>query len=255
MCGPNDVWSLGVILVNLTCGRNPWKEASTRDSTYRAYSEDKNFLKSILPLSDDLSDILGRIFEVCPQRRITLPELRNRIMACSRLTVSPPSASAETFPSTGDLPPLMCEYTNAEDAVDDEWERDSLLSSSLTWSDNEGSGSCGKKEDELIYDLARNQPINEPHDLFNGVAAENYFLCGKELLNARLDPGPLTTADASQTLPPNHLMMTVPVQAPCQSRHFFPLWEAVKCAEHVPMLPHAAFHDHVSLLAPYQGCY
>ena len=34
----NDVWSLGVILVNLTCGRNPWKQASFDDSTYRAFT-------------------------------------------------------------------------------------------------------------------------------------------------------------------------------------------------------------------------
>lgn len=43
MCAPNDVWSLGVILVNLTCGRNPWKQASFQDSTYRAYTTSQDF--------------------------------------------------------------------------------------------------------------------------------------------------------------------------------------------------------------------
>lgn len=37
MSAANDVWSLGVILVNLTCGRNPWKRASMEDSTFQAY--------------------------------------------------------------------------------------------------------------------------------------------------------------------------------------------------------------------------
>ena len=83
---PNDVWSLGVILVNLTCGRNPWKRASTEDSTFRAYLRDRQFLKTILPLSDDLDSILRRVFEPDPAKRITIPELREMILQCPRLT-------------------------------------------------------------------------------------------------------------------------------------------------------------------------
>ncbi|KAG6018767.1 hypothetical protein E4U41_003604 [Claviceps citrina] len=91
MCAPNDVWSLGVILVNLTCGRNPWKQASFHDSTYRAYTLSQDFLKTILPLTDELNDILARIFNPNPELRITLPELRCRIMACAQFTVPAPS--------------------------------------------------------------------------------------------------------------------------------------------------------------------
>jgi len=83
---PNDVWSLGVILVNLTCGRNPWKRASTSDSTFKAYLKDSKFLKSILPLSSELDSILRRIFECDPQKRITIPELRSLILRCQRFT-------------------------------------------------------------------------------------------------------------------------------------------------------------------------
>jgi hypothetical protein len=72
--------------VNLTCGRNPWKSASPKDSTFRAYLEDRHFLKTILPLSDELNDILGMIFEVDPSRRIRLPELRQRIINCQQFT-------------------------------------------------------------------------------------------------------------------------------------------------------------------------
>lgn len=85
-CAPNDIWSLGVVLVNLTCGRNPWKSASTKDSTFKAYMENRQFLKSILPLSDELNDILGMIFEMDPSRRISLDELRHRIINCPRFT-------------------------------------------------------------------------------------------------------------------------------------------------------------------------
>lgn len=97
-CAPNDVWSLGVILVNLTCGRNPWKQASFEDSTYRAYTRNPEFLKTILPVSDELNDILGRIFTRDPAMRITMPELMEAIRACPQFTyqagLAPPSPPA-----------------------------------------------------------------------------------------------------------------------------------------------------------------
>ncbi|KAL2054297.1 hypothetical protein ABVK25_005438 [Lepraria finkii] len=86
--GPNDIWSLGIILVNLTCGRNPWKRACMEDSTFRAYRNNPRFLKSILPLSSELDFILSRIFESDPRKRISIPELRTLILGCSRFTTS-----------------------------------------------------------------------------------------------------------------------------------------------------------------------
>jgi len=85
---PNDVWSLGVILVNLTCGRNPWKKASPDDSTFRAFLKDPKFLSSILPISTELNMILRRIFECDPHKRITLQELREVLINCPRLTTN-----------------------------------------------------------------------------------------------------------------------------------------------------------------------
>jgi serine/threonine protein kinase len=95
---PNDVWSLGVILVNLTCGRNPWKRASFEDSTFRAYMKDPKFLRSILPLSPELDSILKRIFEFNPAKRITIAELRDLIMRCPRFTATK-SAAPSPLPS------------------------------------------------------------------------------------------------------------------------------------------------------------
>jgi serine/threonine protein kinase len=83
---PNDVWSLGVILVNLTCGRNPWKRACYDDSTFRAFMKDPSFLEKILPLTPELNFILSRIFEVDPVKRITIAELKELIISCDRLT-------------------------------------------------------------------------------------------------------------------------------------------------------------------------
>ena len=98
--GPNDIWSLGIILVNLTCGRNPWKRASIDDSTFRAYLKNPRFLSSILPLSPELDSILRRIFECDPRRRISIHELRNLIVRCpnftSRPSATPPSPPPES---------------------------------------------------------------------------------------------------------------------------------------------------------------
>lgn len=89
MSAANDVWSLGVILVNLTCGRNPWKRAAIEDSTFQAYLKDPFFLKTILPLSTDMVSILSRVFELDPSKRITIPELRQLILECPRFTENP----------------------------------------------------------------------------------------------------------------------------------------------------------------------
>ncbi|KAK9444613.1 Ankyrin repeat protein [Metarhizium brunneum] len=86
MCGPSDIWSLGIILVNLTCGLSPWGQASVEDLNYRAYTANHNLLTSILPLSDDLNNILRWIFNPNPRYRITLLELRDRIMTCPSFT-------------------------------------------------------------------------------------------------------------------------------------------------------------------------
>jgi len=111
---PNDVWSLGVILVNLTCGRNPWKRASPEDSTFRAYLKDPQFLKSILPLSSELDAILRRIFECNPRNRITIPELKDLILRCPRFT-RPPSPAPLPAPVTLPSPPVSPPCQEVED--------------------------------------------------------------------------------------------------------------------------------------------
>lgn len=114
----NDVWSLGVILVNLTCGRNPWKRASLEDSTYKAFRKDPNFLKTILPITDECNDLLRRIFDLNPQTRISLPELIKRMERQPRLTrastepISPPYSPLVEQPVPQD--PL---FQNAQDCA------------------------------------------------------------------------------------------------------------------------------------------
>jgi serine/threonine protein kinase len=82
-CAPHDIWSLGVILVNLTCGRNPWKEATFDDPNYVAFMNDRNnFLRTILPLSEEANSILCQIFDRDPSTRISIQELKHEVSQC-----------------------------------------------------------------------------------------------------------------------------------------------------------------------------
>lgn len=108
--GPNDVWALGVMLVNLTCGRNPWKRATPEDPTFSAYLRDRQSLKSILPISSELGFILRRIFDLNPSRRPSIPELRGLISQCSsfaapRNAAVIPQSTPPPAPSQAYAPP------------------------------------------------------------------------------------------------------------------------------------------------------
>lgn len=124
--------------MNLTCGRNPWKQASVEDSTYRAYTRSIGFLKTILPISDELNDILGSIFTRDPEQRITLPALKQRILACSRFTCTeqpalptPPSSpcvqdNVDTCVMDYDYPLSPAESNNDEYSDEDSSDDDSI---------------------------------------------------------------------------------------------------------------------------------
>lgn len=73
----NDIWSLGIILLNLITGRNPWKSAAPDDCTFQAYLRDPlHFLPTVLPISEEVNQLLVRTLEVDWRHRITLREMR-----------------------------------------------------------------------------------------------------------------------------------------------------------------------------------
>ncbi|KAH8758362.1 kinase-like domain-containing protein [Diaporthe sp. PMI_573] len=168
-CAPNDVWSLGVILVNLTCGRNPWKQASIEDSTYRAYARSAGFLKTILPVSDELNDILGSIFTRDPEQRITLPVLKQRILACPRFTCTeqpalPTPPSSPSVQENGiidamdyDYPPPAesnDEYSDGDSSDDDSIDGAASDDDSIDGLDNEDRPVCPVEPNVSVPPLA-----------------------------------------------------------------------------------------------------
>lgn len=79
----NDVWALGIILTAMITGHNPWHQASYFDACYRAYIEDPMFLRNTLPISDEVNDVLKRIFSPSPSR-ITLEFLRLQVLSTEK---------------------------------------------------------------------------------------------------------------------------------------------------------------------------
>lgn len=80
-----DVWSLGVLFINITCARNPWPIANINDrhevfSNYILHN--KSILQTILPILRQFNQLLNDIFCLNPNDRISLREMRHRIAKC-----------------------------------------------------------------------------------------------------------------------------------------------------------------------------
>ncbi|KAF9939398.1 hypothetical protein BGZ65_010528 [Modicella reniformis] len=80
----SDVWSLGIIFLNLRFGRNPWKMSrASADTTFAAYVQDPKVLEGMFPeLSTSARHFLHRVLCVDPQERADCYEaleLLNRI--------------------------------------------------------------------------------------------------------------------------------------------------------------------------------
>lgn len=78
----SDIWSIGIVLINLICERNPWQCALHVDDTFRAYVEDPhNTLIAVLPsLSDESHELLKKVLKVNPRDRITLQEFKEEML-------------------------------------------------------------------------------------------------------------------------------------------------------------------------------
>ncbi|KAL5530185.1 hypothetical protein ACEPAF_6442 [Sanghuangporus sanghuang] len=74
-----DIWALGIMLVNLVCGRSPWKAAMLTDPSFRRFARDCRWLRQMLPLSMPAYNFLSWIFK-SHGNNICMSELRRRFL-------------------------------------------------------------------------------------------------------------------------------------------------------------------------------
>ncbi len=77
----SDVWSLGVILVNMITTQNPLARATAKDANFCRFLMDPDFLYNAYPMSDMAHTIIQSLLELDPAQRMSLSTLRQEILS------------------------------------------------------------------------------------------------------------------------------------------------------------------------------
>ena len=97
MTATNDIWCLGVLLINIACGRHaPWKHATTQDAFFRGYLRQPAMLRCILPVSSEVHDLLSRVFKITAANRISIHDFRIAVSQITTFTI-PADERAEFY--------------------------------------------------------------------------------------------------------------------------------------------------------------
>lgn len=238
-CAPNDVWSLGVVLVNLTCGRNPWKQASQEDSTYRAYTQSQGFLKTILPLTDEMNAILGRIFTANPEQRISLAELKASIMACSQFTEQ--AAPTSLVPTVSESEDATIDYGFEPLSPSSS---DGSLSDEGSCSSDEGSDASSCSSLDSLDDCQDIPEISTPPP---PAAQDNAHVVIYEQDQPSMMHYQQDYMNCQQPMvqPVLHHPMPIPAQPACAPKFYSPGWEWVgRVVQAAAPMPHQYHHHH-----------
>lgn len=75
----SDVWALGITLLQLATGRVSWHKATMEDQFFVSFLENPDYLRTTLPISAGLNDILRRVFTIIPADALTLSEFRRLV--------------------------------------------------------------------------------------------------------------------------------------------------------------------------------
>ncbi|KND01275.1 RAN protein kinase [Spizellomyces punctatus DAOM BR117] len=96
-----DVWSLGIILVNLLFGKNPWHEATASDPIYAAYrGSNPDILIEQFGITMEFNTVLARVFDPNPLSRPSVSELALLIDSLDRFIMDDPESCSTDSPVT-----------------------------------------------------------------------------------------------------------------------------------------------------------
>jgi serine/threonine protein kinase len=83
-----DIWALGCILAEMIANVRPWSVASPEDRDYNDFLVDRTMLYDMLPVSDAAYALLTKIFSPRPERRPSLAEIREEVLATDTFFLS-----------------------------------------------------------------------------------------------------------------------------------------------------------------------
>ena len=217
-----------------------------------AFTRDPQYLKTILPLSDELTDILKMIFTRDPDHRITLSELKARISRCNSFSLQPQHPD---------------EYADEEPIED--FDSDSDASMSADPSDTDSESRCSSDSGSLtsssstISDLDDNDfqdelpSASQRPPVFEEPAIVPYHQDCVTNASYPHGPGPVPPERAVHHAVPHHCQQENPSKG---GFHFLPLnlFDSVfRFAPQVPIHP-GLMHQQMPILpifAALQGCY
>ncbi|CAB4255158.1 similar to Saccharomyces cerevisiae YDR247W VHS1 Cytoplasmic serine/threonine protein kinase [Maudiozyma barnettii] len=92
----SDIWSLGIILINLACMRNPWLKAhQLQDKTFRHFVSNPSVLKKLLPISESFFDLLIQILQINPLERKDIHNLMYDVAQLDSFTLDGPLCAVD----------------------------------------------------------------------------------------------------------------------------------------------------------------
>lgn len=128
-----DIWSLGVLFINITCSRNPWpialflpeKSANGESKVFATYMlQDKLVLQSILPITKEFDRILETIFRLDPNKRSDLPTLEKEISSCNHFVTDCPIGVCSVYAKQHQDMHKICPIRNPQLATPPEISQD-----------------------------------------------------------------------------------------------------------------------------------
>lgn len=82
-----DIWSLGILLLALLFGRNPWQEATLMDPSFAEFTSSPDCLKyDLFPsLSNQVLSLLKQVLCVDPVKRLEISQLKQQFQLVTKL--------------------------------------------------------------------------------------------------------------------------------------------------------------------------
>ncbi|KAJ3150448.1 hypothetical protein HDU86_006621 [Geranomyces michiganensis] len=92
-CAKADAWSLGIVLVNLVSGKNPWYEADRSDPLYAAYLDGEDVLRETFGFSAEFDAVVRMILNPDPVCRLPVSEIWTKVKGVRQFYDEPTTAT------------------------------------------------------------------------------------------------------------------------------------------------------------------